>query len=95
MDMNLKQLRSHWEHTLKVKLAVLCCESELLVILEQEDYATNPTYSKYYVHRYFPIGDNTKDRWEISIDYEGVKLGDAVDVVSKWFAHDVERFMGS
>lgn len=93
MDMNLEEIRSHWEHTLEELLAVVCMESELYVLLRKVTIEQGMII--YYVHRYFPIGDNTKDRWEVSIDYEGYDLLAAIEYLQKRMKKDCDAWLNS
>jgi hypothetical protein len=83
MDMKLTKLRNYWEHNLTVKLAIRAIGNELLVILQ------SGCSGGYHVHRYFPL----ENRWEISIDYSGPSLENAIERVNSWFADDVKVLM--
>lgn len=89
--MNLTELREHWETTLNVLLAVVCMESTLYVLLEKP--GTKYAGIVYYVHRYFPIGDNTKDRWEVSTDLETEDLTEAIRYVNKRMKEDLDAWL--
>jgi len=72
-EMNLKEERESWETELEERLVVVD-HGTVLVVLEGR-------HKHYYVHRYFTIGT----KWEVSIDYNGDSLIEALKIVSNHF----------
>ena len=74
--MNLTELRGNWEQMMAVTAKVTHSDGgykTVLVVLKKG--------AEYFVHRYFTIGAD----WQISVDYTGDSLDEALKVVTEYF----------
>jgi len=93
--MKLTELRKKWEKGLIVKLAVFDSVAGCLLVLLEEKIVMSlslPKESEFRIHRYFSIGINSKN-WEVSVDYEGRELDEALDKITKQFKLEIDNLM--
>lgn len=78
-SMKLKKIRAQWEKNQSVLLCVMhIINKTVYVVVKGKDTLNDETYRTY---RYFEIGDV----WQVSIDYDGKNLAEALHEVTKPF----------